>query len=270
MSHLDDYRDEMERLSSQEAEEVLSGGRPTTGAARGAAAVVERLRTELLSPPSPSVEERHLFEMRAAAGPDEPRRDPMRTNTHRKKRFASLGLAAALVLGAGLAGAITLPEQASEVAEQRIEELQPPVGPGEGGQDDVTTQDASDHGKAVSALAHDDSPEGCEKGRAVSDLASSKADDNRKNEGDRPGPCGPNGGGGGASASANRGANGNHGEGNRGKGNDANDLTSKGGNGGATAGDNRKNDLPHGTETAPGKNSAGALGKGGAAGGPDS
>jgi hypothetical protein len=269
MSHLDDYRDEMERLSSQEAEEVLSGGRPTTGAARGAAAVVERLRTELLSPPPPSVEERHLFEMRAAAGPDEPRRDPMRTNTHRK-RFASLGLAAALVLGAGLAGAITLPEQASEVAKQRIEELQPPVGPGEGGQDDVTTQDASDHGKAVSALAQDDSLEGCEKGRAVSDLASSKADDNRKNEGDRPGPCGPNGGGGGASASANRGANGNHGEGNRGKGNDAKDLTSKGGNRGATAGDNRKNDLPHGTETAPGKNSAGALGKGGAAGGPGS
>jgi len=190
MGQPDDYRDEMERLSSQEAEEVLSGGRPTTGAARGAAAVVERLRTELLSPPSPSVEERHLFEMRAAAGPDEPRRDPMRTKP--RKRFASLGLAAALVLGAGLAGAITLPEQASEVAEQRIEELQPPVGPGEGGQDDVTTQDASDHGKAVSAAAHGDSLQGCEKGKAVSVIASSKAEDNRKNEPNGKDPCAAN------------------------------------------------------------------------------
>ena len=260
MGHPDDYKDEMERLSSQEAEEVLSGKRPTTGAARGAAAVVDRLRTELLSQPSAGAQERHLLEMRAAAGSDESRRDPMRT-TKTRKGVASLGLAAALVLGASLAGALTLPEQASDVAKQRIEELQPPVGPGNGGQDAAEAEDASDHGKAVSAAAHDDATEGCEHGRAVSGIASSKADDNRNNSGDHPGECGPNGGNG-AAASAAKANNGNHGQGNNGNhgdGNNGNGPASAGNRGQssdagtADASDNGKNELPHGIDTAPGQ-----------------
>ena len=257
MSHPDDYLDEMERLSSQEAEEILSGGRPNTAAARGAVAVVERLRADLLTLSPPGAEERHLSAMRAAA--DESRRDPIMRRGTRKKRAASLALAAALVLGASLAGALTLPEQASETAKQRIEELQPPVGPGDGGQDQVSSEDASDHGKAVSAAAHDDSTKGCEHGRAVSGVASSKAADNRSNEGG-PGACGPNEGNNGNHGQGN---NGNHGQGNNGnhgQGNNGNHGLANNGKQNVTTdteptdtGGNAKNELPHGVETAPGQ-----------------
>ena len=258
MSHPDDYRDDMERLSSQEADEILSGSRPAAGDARVAGVAVQRLRTELLAPVPAGTERRHLAEMRAAAVNGELTEGPMRKR--KTKSLAALGLAATLVLGAGLAAALTLPDQASEVAEERIEDLDPPVGPGDGGQGQPTVEEANDHGKAVSAVAKDDSTKGCEHGRAVSEAASSKADDKRKNDGDHPGECGP-GQGNGAAASAAKGNNGNHGQannGNHGEGNNGGGSTSAGSRGQSSdahsnAGDNRKSDLPHGVETAPGQ-----------------
>lgn len=265
MRHPDDYRDEMERLSSQEAEEILSGGPPSSAAARGADTAVKRLRSELLAPLPQGIEERHLAAMRAAAANAGSIGDPMRKRTTRG--VAALGLAATLVLGAGLAAALTLPEQASDVAKERVAELDPPVGPGDGGQEEPSAEASSDHGKAVSAVAKDDSTKGCDHGRAVSEVASSKAEDNRKNEGDHPGGCGPSQGNG-AAASAAKGSNGNHGQGNngnhgagdrgnRGVGNDGSTKTKDRGQysdaGSADAGSNAKNELPHGLDTAPGQ-----------------
>jgi hypothetical protein len=110
------------------------------------------------------------------------------------KRVAALGLAATLVLGAGIAAALTLPDQAADQAKENIAGLEVPKGEGQGSQENggIQSQTASEHGKAVSDLAHDESLEGCEKGRDVSDLASSKADDNRKNEPNGKDPCAAN------------------------------------------------------------------------------
>lgn len=187
----------------------------------------------------------------------------MRVST--RKRFATFGLAASLMLGAGIAAALTLPETANEKAKQNTADVEAPKGPGNQGEDANTQSEiASEHGKAVSEAARDDSTEGCEHGRAVSDLASSKADDNRKNEGDKPGDCGPNRGNG-AAASAAKGDNGNHGQGNNGKaGQSGNAGGSAGGSsigsGGRgpdgsapSAGERGKSDLPHGRGTAPGQ-----------------
>jgi hypothetical protein len=248
MEHPDDYRDEMDRLTTQTAEDVLSGRRSSGGAARVAGAAADRLRQALLVPPSPQLAERHLAAMRAATGsPGIRRGNAMQMRT--RKGFATLGLAATLVLGAGLAAALTLPEQASDEAKEQVADVQLPAqatGPGTGGSgNDGASAQASDHGKAVSAAAQDDSTEGCEHGRAVSEIASSKADDNRKNEGDHPGDCGPNDSNNGNQGLSN---NGNHGEGNngnRGRSADANEGSNAGGNG--------KIELPHGTETAPGQ-----------------
>lgn len=260
----DDYRDEMDRLSSQDADEVLAGHRRGSGAARVAGAAADRLRQELLVTPSPEVAERHLAAMRAAlSDPEIQGGSSMRVRA--RKRFATLGLAASLMLGAGIAAALTLPDTAAERAKENTADVEAPQGPGNQG-DDANTQSeiASEHGKAVSEAAKDDSTEGCEHGRAVSDLASSKADDNRKNHGDKPGDCGPSRGNG-AAASAAKGDNGNHGQGNNGKagqrgnagGSNGGGSSGNGGQGsdgkGPSAEQRGKSDLPHGREGAPGQ-----------------
>ncbi len=101
------------------------------------------------------------------------------------RRVAVLGLAATLVMGAGIAAAITLPDQASNRAEEVVPEDLPPDIPGPA----EPANEASEHGAAVSAAAHDDALEGCEKGQAVSDAASVKAAEHRRDADTRPDPC---------------------------------------------------------------------------------
>jgi len=169
MPRPDDYSDEMDRLSSDQDR------------------VMERIRGELLRPPAPEVAARHLAAMAAAvervAASAElgERRNAMRGFTRR--RGVVLAAAAALALGAGLAAAVTLPDQASDRAEE-VQAAKPPKANG-----DRPSVQSSEHGQAVSALARDDSLRGCEHGRAVSDLASSKAGDNRNNDGPDHDPC---------------------------------------------------------------------------------
>jgi hypothetical protein len=190
MAHPDDYRDEMERLSSQDADDLLSGGRPKAAAARVAAAAADRLRRELLVTPGLEVSRRHLAAMRAAAGSENLRKGGTAMRKQAKKRVAALGLAATLVLGAGIAAALTLPDQASDEAKERTAEVEAPNGPGNQGENgSIQSETASEHGKDVSAVAQDDSLQGCEKGRAVSAIAASKAEDNRKNEPNGSDPC---------------------------------------------------------------------------------
>jgi hypothetical protein len=256
-----DYRIEMERLSSHEADRILSGDRPTTGAGRTASALVDALRAELLVVQDPDVARRHLGAMRAAAVPTTRNQGVIPMRVRARKRLASLALAASLILGAGIAGALTLPEQASDVAGERVFDVEP-NGPKPGnGDDEGSSSDVSSaHGKAVSAVAHDDSTKGCEHGRAVSAVASSKAADNRGNDGDHRGACGPseksNGnhaaGNNGNHGLANDGSNGNHGTGNNGKGRDPQGQAGSAGGGSSAAG-NGKSAAPHGQETAPGQ-----------------
>jgi hypothetical protein len=233
MNHPDDYQDEMERLSSQTADDVLSGRRSADGAARVAGAAVDRLRQALLVPPAPEVAERHLAAIRSATGshPGIHRGNERQKRT--RTRFATLGLAATLVLGAGIAAALTLPDTAAERARERTADIEAPntEGPGNQGENgSIQSETASEHGKAVSDAARDDSAQGCDHGRAVSDLASSKADGHRQNEGDHPGSCGSSAG----AASVGHSNNGSHGQG------------SNAGGQGSNAGGNGKNELPHG------------------------
>jgi hypothetical protein len=163
-----DYSGEMDRVSSDEAQ------------------VIERIRGSLLRAPTPEVAAAHMVAMATAAARNaapaelEERGNDMRSFT--KKRTVVLAAAAVLALGAGLAAAVTLPDQASDRAEQ----AQAEKAAGTNGQPSI---DSSAHGDAVSAVAHDDSVQGCEHGRAVSDVASSKAADDRNSDGPRHDPC---------------------------------------------------------------------------------
>jgi hypothetical protein len=180
MDLLDDYRDEMDALSSEQVEAVISGRVPREPAAARAATLVEDLRDALREEPSPEVARAHLAAMAAAAeesGFTRSRRLTMPAVTRR--RIGGLTLAATLVMGGGLAAAVTqpeLPDQASEEAWANV------------GQGPEVASEASAHGKAVAAVAQDPTLEGCQKGQAVAEVASSKADDHRQDEADRD-PC---------------------------------------------------------------------------------
>jgi hypothetical protein len=181
MDLLDDYRDEMDALSSEQVEAVLSGRVPQEPVAARAATLVDDLRQALREDPAPEVARTHLTAMLAAAeesGLTRSRRSIMPVLTRR--RLGGLALAATLVLGGGLAAALTppeLPEQAAEEAHEAV------------GQGPDVAEEASAHGKAVSELAQDPTLEGCEKGQAVAALASSKADDHRQDDANRTDPC---------------------------------------------------------------------------------
>ncbi len=130
-----------------------------------------------------------------AAVIDPPTRRSKRALTRR--RVAVLGLAAALTLTGGLAAAGVLPQPAQDAIASVADHLglhlpnstEPP---------DNTSQgpDNAFHGREVSETARSDSSRGCEKGRAVSAVASAGA----KGAGhavDRPDPCQTTAGGGG-------------------------------------------------------------------------
>ncbi|HEX6208059.1 MAG TPA: hypothetical protein VF058_06825, partial [Actinomycetota bacterium] len=100
MTPLDDYRDEMAILGSEQIEEVLAG-RPVDGpGAEPLARLARDLRGGLLVDLHPEIEARHLAAMRAAVATAPRRIRPRRV-------AAKLALAAALVLGAGVAAATT-------------------------------------------------------------------------------------------------------------------------------------------------------------------
>ena len=255
----DDYRNEMDRLSSHEADRVLSGDPPASGPGRTAAALVETLRADLLIVQDPDVARRHLATMRAAAAASARDRVGIPMRPRARKRLASLALAAALILGAGIAGALTLPDRAPEVAKDRVFDVEP-NGPKPGKVDEgSSSDDASSHGKVVSTIARDDSTRGCEHGRAVSEAASAKSADNRANEGGHRAACEPNQenkGNHGAGDKGKHGAGnkGNHGAENNGKGEPRKGKPAVASSKGESkAGVNAKSAAPHGKETAPGQ-----------------
>jgi uncharacterized membrane protein YgcG len=226
-----DYWGEMDRLTAERIEAILSGHEAPgdePGAAR-LAEVVRDLREGLLADVPAAVAAGHLEAM-AAARRSEPadaipeRRSDVRAMTRR--RVTLLGLAAALIIGGGLmAAAVTLPDRASETARQVLGDL--PI-PGPTGT--PADPSANDHGQAVSELARDDSIQGCEKGTAVSDLASSKADEFRQDPGSPVDPC-VQGGDDGTTASA-RGSGGGGGSGGTGGGGGSGGGGSEQGSGG--------------------------------------
>ncbi|HEX2026161.1 MAG TPA: hypothetical protein VHH92_07175 [Actinomycetota bacterium] len=168
----DDYRDEMDALNSDEVEAALSHR-----AARGARAegLVADLRRALREEPSPEVARAHVEAMLAASAARSERRSTMRGVTTR--RIGGVALAAVLTLGGTLAAAVTLPPQADDEAREAV------------GQGSEVAAEASAHGKAVREVAQDPSLEGCEKGQAVAEVASSKAQGEPPEDVERPDPC---------------------------------------------------------------------------------
>jgi hypothetical protein len=190
-----DYEDEMDRLDPRSIDAALRG-RPTGQPALDRAAqVVGEVRRTLLEEPRPDVAARHLAAMTAAARAQEWGSGPVHRAVNRaglRRRAAGLAVAAVVAIG-GVAAAVTLPDREAEPPPEATDPATERRN-GLGGEDPVAP---SSHGKEVSETAHDDSLEGCEKGQAVSDVASS----NSQGQGERPeDPCvkGDEGGGGGS------------------------------------------------------------------------
>jgi hypothetical protein len=92
------------------------------------------------------------------------------------RRVAALGLAAALTLTGGLAAADVLPDPAQDAVANVAGHL---------GLDLPHSSDVPDqtsHGKEVSNVARSTPEEGCEKGQAISEVASSFAQNHRKSD----------------------------------------------------------------------------------------
>jgi hypothetical protein len=171
----DDYQGEMDRVDPRLIDVALRGRETGEPALDRAALLVADLRRVLLEGSLPEAAG-HLEAMAAAA------RDEARGSTSvlskgraaRRRRMASMPLAAALVLGTGLAwGAGTLPEQASDTAREAVAAVQER---GDAGSEKEGAEglEGATHGEEVSAVAKDESLQGCEKGMAVSAVASSK------------------------------------------------------------------------------------------------
>lgn len=174
MGHPSDYGDEMDRVDPRLIDAALEGRETGEPALDRAARVVAELRRVLIEEP-PSDAAGHLDAMAAAAAVEARGSSVLsKRRAARRRRLSSLPLAAALVLGAGLSwGVMGPPERATETAEEAVAAAQDRkdsfseegavVGNGE-----------TNHGQEVSAVAQDDSLEGCEKGMAVSEVASAK------------------------------------------------------------------------------------------------
>jgi uncharacterized membrane protein YgcG len=233
----------MDDLTDGEVEVVLSGAEPIGASAGRAAAALSEIRRALQTEPDPEVAARHLAAMVAAAGvPPESRRAQVAgarslvTRRASRRRTAGLALAAALFLGVGIAAAVTLPDQAPERARTVV--------PGESNPPEGVLPEASAHGQAVSEVARDPSLTGCEKGMAVSKVASAPAADHRQDGAERPDPCTqaeretPQAGSGGESGSARgSGSGGGSGGDGSGEGGSARGSSSGGGSGGDGSGE---------------------------------
>jgi hypothetical protein len=191
MGLLDDYQGEMDRLGSDQIDAVLSGDQVSDPATERATALVADIRDVLIQEPSPEVSARHLAAM-ASAVLEEPRPTGLAHGKSavrfRRRRNVVLTLAAALVVGMGIAAAVTLPPQADDTAKTRVPTDpdvvagQPAVVPSverEHGQtvsDVVAGQPAaapsaeSEHGQTVAGIAHD--VEGCDDALDLAKVAS--------------------------------------------------------------------------------------------------
>jgi hypothetical protein len=273
MGSWSDYPDEMDRLTPEQIEAILEARDVDDPSVARLSSLMRELREELLTEIPGEVAERHLAAM-AAETEEEPattRRNAMAP--FNRKRTALLSLAAALILGMGVATAVTLPDQASDRAKDVVGAL--PI-PGPTGSVPPTDPagDANDHGEAVSSVAQGDFPEGCEKGMAVADVASGGAvdpavdpcqqgagDENGASQGGGSGSGGggPDGGGGsgGGGSTAGGGSGGGSGGPDGGGGSGGGGSTAGGGSGGGSGG-------PDGGGGGGGSTAGGGSGSGGA------
>jgi hypothetical protein len=187
MDFFDDYQDEVERLTNDQIEAILSGGDHSS---RPLATMVRDVRLDLLEDPSPEITARHLGAMARAARPSElgPAAAPAamlgRRRVLPRRRLTAMGLAAALLLVGGLAAAVTLPKKVVQPTEDTVPSTAPSVAPTATG----LVEEAA-HGRAVADVAKDPSLTGCEKGQAVADVASAKAAENREGPAEKNDPC---------------------------------------------------------------------------------
>jgi hypothetical protein len=187
MDLFDDYQDEVERLSPEEIEAVLSG---EDHSSRPLATLIQDVRVVLLEDPAPEIASRHLAAMAEAAAQSKPRSDAVPASSNRslrtlpRRRASALVLAAALLLVSGIAAAVTLPKQAAQPDQDTVPSVAPSLAPAP---EDPSS--ASNHGQAVRDVATDPALTGCEKGQAVADVASAKADEKRKNASQENDPC---------------------------------------------------------------------------------
>lgn len=188
MDFFDDYQDEMERLTHDQIEAILSG---EDHSSRPLMTLIRDVRLGLLENPSPEIAARHLTAMARAVRPPElgraeaPAARLGRRGVLPRRRLTAMVLAAALLLIAGLAAAVTLPKKTAPPAQDTVPSTAP----------SATTPAAADppeeaaHGQAVVDVATDPSLTGCEKGQAVADVASAKSDKNRKDPAEKNDPC---------------------------------------------------------------------------------
>jgi hypothetical protein len=236
-----DYTEEMDGLTPEEVDDMLAGREVDDPVGSRLSGLVRELREELLSELEADDARRHVAAMVETLGGkpamNSPRRLSMAALT--RNRMTLLGVAATLALGMGVAAAVTLPEQASDRAEEVVGSLPHPQPTGTGPPSGIPPEDANDHGEAVSETAQDDSLEGCEKGRAVSGVASSKAADHRQDDPPTPDPClqasderaGPGSGGGGGGSEVGGGGSGSGGPGGGGGGGGGGSEVGGGGSG---------------------------------------
>jgi hypothetical protein len=178
MDPSDDYLDEMGRLRPDEIEAIISRREAGDSSAEPLAALVREVRRDLLENPTAPVAARHLAAMNEAQRKDKGSRAIRTSNDGRdsmrpisQRRLAAVATAVLLLLGAGVAAAVTLPDNASETAKNAV------------------SNDNAEHGQAVSDTARNTSLQGCEKSQAIAAQASGKtipAND----------PCSPGVGGG--------------------------------------------------------------------------
>jgi hypothetical protein len=179
MGPQDDYQGEMDRVDPRLIEATLQGRETGEPALDRAALLVADLRRVLIEETPPEAAG-HLEAMAVAARDEVRGSAPVLSNRRaaRRRRLASMPLAAALVLGTGLAwGAGTLPEPASDRAEEAVAAAQERSDAGTEAEEvtEVTEgPEGANHGEEVSAVATDDSLQGCRKGMAVSEVAGSK------------------------------------------------------------------------------------------------
>jgi hypothetical protein len=108
--------------------------------------------------------------------------EPSHSRHRLRRRVAVVGLAAALMLTGGLAAADVLPGPAQDAVANLAGHLGLHLPHSPEVPDDAT------HGKEVSDVARSTPKEGCEKGQAVSEVASSVGQDHRLGD-PQPSPC---------------------------------------------------------------------------------
>ncbi|MGH2654383.1 MAG: hypothetical protein ACRDHV_08555 [Actinomycetota bacterium] len=169
----------MDRVDPRLIEAALQGRETGEPALDRAALLVADLRRVLIEETPPEAAG-HLEAMAVAARDEVRGSAPVLSNRRaaRRRRLASMPLAAALVLGTGLAwGAGTLPEPASDRAEEAVAAAQERSDAGTEAEEVTEVTEGpkgANHGEEVSAVATDDSLQGCRKGMAVSEVAGSK------------------------------------------------------------------------------------------------